>query len=54
MYGMTHYCMQLNYLPNTLKPYLAPTDSRLRPDQRALENGDLKLSAELKNMLEEK
>ena len=46
--------MQLNYLPNTLKPFLAPTDSRLRPDQRALENGDLKLSADLKNMLEEK
>jgi oxysterol-binding protein 1 len=54
MYGMTQYIMQLNYLPNTLKPFLAPTDSRLRPDQRALENGDLKLSADLKNMLEEK
>jgi hypothetical protein len=37
-----------------MKKYLAPTDSRLRPDQRALENGDLKLAAEVKNMLEEK
>lgn len=32
MYGMTHYLMQLNYLPNTLRPFLPPTDSRLRPD----------------------
>ena len=54
MYGMTNYTLQLNYLPNWLLPQLPPTDSRLRPDQRALENGDLKEAAEIKNMLEEK
>ena len=54
MYGMTQYILQLNYLPNHLKDKIAPTDSRMRPDQRALENGDLKLAAEIKNMLEEK
>jgi hypothetical protein len=54
MYGMNRYTMQLNYLPKQMIPLLPPTDSRLRPDQRALENGDLKLAAEVKNMLEEK
>jgi len=54
MYGMTRYVMNLNYLPSQMIKHLPPTDSRLRPDQRALENGDLKLAAELKNMLEEK
>ena len=54
MYGMTRFLMQMNYLPNTLRPKLPPTDSRLRPDQRALENGDFKVAADLKNMLEEK
>jgi oxysterol-binding protein 1 len=54
MYGMSHHSLQLNYLPNTLKPLLPPTDTRFRPDQRALENGDLKLAAEEKHRLEEK
>ena len=53
-YGMTQHCLQLNYLPNTLAPLLPPTDSRFRPDQRALENGDFKLAATEKNRLEEK
>lgn len=54
MYGLTRFAINLNYLPKQLKPFLPPTDSRLRPDQRALENGDFKLAAECKNMLEEK
>ncbi len=33
---------------------LPPTDTRFRPDQRALENGDFKLAAFEKNRLEEK
>jgi hypothetical protein len=33
---------------------IAPTDSRFRPDQRALENGDFKTAAADKNRLEEK
>jgi len=44
----------MNYLPNTLLPFLPPTDTRLRPDQRALENGDFKLAASEKFRLEEK
>ena len=33
---------------------MAPTDTRRRPDQRALENGDMKLATSEKNRLEEK
>lgn len=33
---------------------LPPTDARLRPDQRALENGELKEAASEKHRLEEK
>lgn len=33
---------------------IAPTDTRWRPDQRALENGDMVLAASEKNRLEEK
>lgn len=44
----------MNYLPNTLRPHLPPTDTRLRPDQRALENGDFKLANSEKLRLEEK
>ncbi len=51
---MTRSALQLNYLPNELLPNLAPTDSRLRPDQRALENGDFALATSEKLRLEEK
>ena len=44
MYGMSHFHVQLNYLPKRLKGKIAPTDSRFRPDQRALENGDMTLA----------
>lgn len=54
MYGYTNFMVNLNYLPKKLAKVLAPTDSRWRPDQRALENGDLKLAASEKNRLEEK
>ena len=33
---------------------LPPTDSRLRPDQRALEEGDLRMAADEKMRLEDK
>jgi len=46
--------MNMNYLPSTLQPDLAPTDTRMRPDIRALENGDFKLAADVKHKLEEK
>lgn len=50
----TMHSLQLNYLPQRLRPFLPPTDSRLRPDVRAYENGDSKLAATEKFRLEEK
>lgn len=41
-------------MPESLKGYIAPTDIRHRPDQRALENGDFKLAETEKHRLEEK
>jgi hypothetical protein len=46
--------MQLNELPEWLKPVLPRTDSRLRPDQRAMENGDIDTAGDEKVRLEEK
>ena len=37
-----------------MKPILPPTDTRRRPDQTALETGDLKFATDEKNRLEEK
>lgn len=53
MYNFTFFTLQLNYLPPGLKEKLPPTDSRLRPDQRALEEGDLVKAAAEKSRLEE-
>jgi Oxysterol-binding protein len=54
MYYFTYFTLQLNFMPPSLKNNLPPTDSRFRPDQRALENGDLVKAAEEKVRLEEK
>lgn len=54
MYTFTAFTMTLNQLPPTLTPHLCPTDSRFRPDQRAMEEGDFTGANELKVMLEEK
>lgn len=54
IYSFTTHSLQLNYITEKLKKVLPPTDSRLRPDQRAYENGDIKLAAAEKNRLEEK
>ena len=54
MYGFTRHALQFNYLTDRLAAKIAPTDSRFRPDQRALENGDFKLASSEKNRLEEK
>lgn len=54
MYYLTTFALNLNYLPDALLPHLPPTDSRLRPDQRALENGELELATKEKQRLEEK
>jgi hypothetical protein len=52
-YCFTKFAMQLNSLPERLKNSLPLTDSRFRPDLRALENGDIKLASEEKFRLEE-
>lgn len=54
MYGFSKFALQLNYFPSWLKNVIPPTDTRRRPDQRALENGDMKLANTEKNRLEEK
>jgi len=52
-YYFTKFAMSLNELPDWQKEYLPITDSRFRPDQKALENGDLDLAAKEKSRLEE-
>ena len=54
MYGMSHFSLQMNYFPSWLHNIVAPTDTRRRPDQRALENGDIKAAVEYKDFLEKK
>ncbi|KAI4466634.1 oxysterol-binding protein-related [Holotrichia oblita] len=50
-YGFTRYAIELNELgPDG--HMLPPTDTRLRPDQKALENGDLNLAESVKLQLE--
>ncbi len=46
--------MNLNHLNEELALKIAPTDSRLRPDQKAWENGWSELAASEKHRLEEK
>uniref|UniRef100_A0A671WZA8 Oxysterol-binding protein n=1 Tax=Sparus aurata TaxID=8175 RepID=A0A671WZA8_SPAAU len=52
-YGFSTFAMELNELPPELKPLLPPTDSRLRPDQRLLEEGKVEESDRKKDDLEE-
>ncbi|KAI0074811.1 hypothetical protein K474DRAFT_1647551 [Panus rudis PR-1116 ss-1] len=52
-FNLTPFAITLNDCPDTLKPYLAPTDCRLRPDQRAFELGKYERANELKNKQEE-
>jgi hypothetical protein len=51
-YCMNTFAIQLNLLPSNLKLKLPPTDSRLRPDLRAWENGDADLASKEKERLE--
>ena len=50
----TNLTLQLNYLNEEMLKKIAPTDSRLRPDQRSLEFGDKEFALEEKKRLEEK
>lgn len=52
-YGMTVFAAGLNEITAVEKGKLAPTDCRLRPDQRLAEQGSLDQAEELKQQLEE-
>ena len=54
LYHFSLFSMQLNNTSPELEELLPATDSRLRPDLRALENGEVKLAATEKHRLEEK
>ncbi|XP_028259616.1 oxysterol-binding protein-related protein 1 isoform X3 [Parambassis ranga] len=54
MYNFTCFAMQLNELRKEMEGVIPPTDCRLRPDIRAMENGDIDLASEEKKRLEEK
>lgn len=51
-YGFTNFALSLNEITPDIDGVLPPTDSRLRPDQRALENGDADSAEQLKHELE--
>ncbi|XP_067431796.1 oxysterol-binding protein-related protein 7 isoform X1 [Thunnus thynnus] len=52
-YGFSTFAMELNELTSDLRPFLPPTDSRLRPDQRMLEEGNVEGADNKKDELEE-
>ncbi|KAJ6347607.1 hypothetical protein OIU76_004148 [Salix suchowensis] len=51
-YNLTSFAITLNELTPGLQERLPPTDSRLRPDQRHLENGEYEKANEEKQRLE--
>ncbi|XP_042403576.1 oxysterol-binding protein-related protein 1C-like isoform X1 [Zingiber officinale] len=51
-YNLTRFAITLNELTPGLKEKLPPTDSRLRPDQRCLENGQYEMANAEKLRLE--
>ena len=51
-YNLTPFAISLNELTPSLLENLPPTDSRLRPDQRHLENGEYELANAEKLRLE--
>ncbi|XP_063056950.1 oxysterol-binding protein-related protein 1 isoform X2 [Engraulis encrasicolus] len=54
MYSFTLFAMQLNELDKEMEEVIPKTDCRLRPDIRAMENGDIDMASEEKKRLEEK
>ena len=53
-YYMTKFAININHLPDSLRSKLPHTDSRLRPDQKALEVGDFVKAGSEKLRLEQK
>ncbi|PIO36121.1 hypothetical protein AB205_0086850 [Aquarana catesbeiana] len=54
MYNFTLFAMALNELEKGMESIVPKTDCRLRPDIRAMENGDIDTASEEKKRLEEK
>ncbi|RYP80572.1 hypothetical protein DL770_006174 [Monosporascus sp. CRB-9-2] len=52
-FNLTPFVVTFNHLDDNLRRWIAPTDSRYRPDQRAMEEGEYDLAATEKNRLEE-
>lgn len=52
-FGFTEYAAGLNEITEIEKGFMAPTDSRLRPDQRMYENGNVDEAERLKLELEQ-
>ncbi|CAK9171700.1 unnamed protein product [Ilex paraguariensis] len=53
-YNFTRFAITLNEPTPGLKEKLPPTDSRLRPDQRCLENGEYEMANAEKQRLEQR
>jgi hypothetical protein len=53
-FNLTPFVVTFNDINEQLRPWLPPTDTRLRPDQRAMEDGRYDFAASEKNRLEEK
>ncbi|XP_056908045.1 oxysterol-binding protein-related protein 7 isoform X1 [Takifugu flavidus] len=53
-YGFSTFAMELNELTPDLEPLLPPTDTRLRPDQRMLEEGKVDETDKKKDEIEER
>lgn len=53
-YNFTRFAITLNEVTPGLKEKLPPTDSRLRPDQRCLENGEYEMANSEKLRLEQR
>lgn len=53
-YGFTRFAIELNELSDDIKDDIPPTDTRFRPDQKNLENGDVENAEIQKHRIEEK
>ena len=52
-FNLTPFAVTFNHIDDALRRWIAPTDSRYRPDQRAMEDGEYDLAATEKTRLEE-
>ncbi|XP_076977571.1 oxysterol-binding protein-related protein 3 isoform X1 [Tamandua tetradactyla] len=52
-YGFTQFALELNELDPSSKSFLPPTDTRFRPDQRFLEEGNLEEAEAQKQRIEQ-